>query len=133
MFEETLYPPQFLTISNYLKGGDFMSIEAIFPQPKSVTGLNNTRFPESRGGGTEATKQLSTVASAAEIAALSIPTALEIAQVFGLDLVTLNSVSEMDSASGQLDGRKDAFDVAAVVVGIDRVVLASVDSMDGRE
>lgn len=119
-----------MTTHNYSKGGDFMRIELA---ATSVFGLNNTRFPESRGGGNEATEQLSTVALAARNAVFRIPTASQIAQVFGLDIVTLKSISEMDSVSGQPDGRKEALDIATVPVGIDRVVLASVDSMDGRE
>ncbi len=95
MFENIPFSyPGILHIAiNYLKGGDFMNNEL---EPTSVTGLNNTSFPESRGSGTETTDKLSTVATAAN-AAFSVPTAIEIAKVQRLDLVTLNSISEMDA------------------------------------
>lgn len=76
-----------------------MTIEAEQPQPKSIVGLNNTSFPESRGGGDAATEELPTVALAR------------------LDLVTLNSISEMDAVSDRYAGRiRGALEIATEAV-----------------
>lgn len=56
MLKSILSLPQILHIPNIWKGGDFMGIEAkpsvilaTTPEPKSVTGLRNTSFPERNG------------------------------------------------------------------------------------
>lgn len=92
-----------MTLTIFWKGGDFMSIEQLrSPKPESVTGLNNSTFPESPGGGAEATEQLPTVASATETPVtetpvFNIPTAFEIATI---DPGRFRAVSTQDWEGG---------------------------------
>lgn len=125
MFEHIPFPSlQVLHIAtNILKGGDIMCIE-------TVAGLRNTSFPESAGRTSiKATEKLPPVA----LAASRIPGALEIATIVDLEL--REAIETMDWESGMQVARtgckiRTAEEIATTV---DRVTLASVGSMDGRE
>lgn len=118
------------------KGGDnFMQrIEIGRCIPGSVVGLRNSQFPESAGRTrAEATGQLPTVALAAKVAAYSIPTALEIATT--IDHSLANDIDRMDGESGMQVARigRGIRSGEEIATTIDRVALASVGSMEGRE
>lgn len=118
----------------FQKGGENM-VE-IGPQTGLV--LDGRKVPThplvvGRTEGAAATSILPTVALAAESAASSIPSALELATT--IDHKLQRAIETMDGESAMpivKDGRevRSALEIATTV---DRVVLASVGSMDGKE